>query len=401
MTSTISHIIYKELTSAAVEAEERLELEKWLHVSAHNRGIYDRLRSEAGLKEELLNRFTAEVKVEDALQEFVAKYYTQHEVPVHRVHFLRTTWVRYAAAIIIIAGLGAYLWTAGDGKRQTADKNGVAVAVNDVAPGGNKATLTLADGTKIILDSAANGKLAEQGTSLIEKKEGQIVYSKLSSPVSRLPSPVSFNTMSTPRGGQYQLRLPDGSLAWLNAESSITYPAVFSGNERRVQVKGEVYFEVAKNKDLPFRVEAREQVIEVLGTHFNVNTYSEESTYNTTLLEGSVQIKTVHTSLTLKPGQQGQFIPAKEQLSLALHPDLQQVMAWTTGEFNFNDLKLEEAMQQLSRWYDVEVVYEGAVPKVRFGGEMGRDLKLSQVVKALGVMGVHFRIEGKKLIVAR
>jgi ferric-dicitrate binding protein FerR (iron transport regulator) len=205
--------------------------------------------------------------------------------------------------------------------------------------------------------------------------------------------------MSTPRGGQYQLTLADGSQVWLNAESSITYPTAFNGNDRKVSITGEAYFEVAKDKKKPFRVDIGPATIEVLGTHFNMNTYKDEQTNKTTLLEGSVRIKTVHTSLTLRPGQQGQYNPRTNNLSLAVHPDVEQAVAWKNGVFNFNNVKLEEAMRQIARWYDVQVVYEKTIPATTFGGKMGRDLKLSQVLKLLGEMGIQFRIEGKKLIV--
>jgi transmembrane sensor len=347
---------------------------------------------------------------------------TTQVVPVHRVHFLRTAWFRYAAAIIILFGVGTYIYVSNQKEKPSVTQTNPVPVQNDVAPGGNRATLTLADGTKIILDAVANGVIAKEGSTAITKRDGMIEYdSRLTSDVSRL---TSFNTMATPRGGQYQLTLPDGSQVWLNAESSITYPTAFSGSERKVSITGEAYFEVAKNKAKPFRVDIGTATIEVLGTHFNVNTYKEEPTKNITLIEGSVKIKllpsavsprpskpgeggrltnksSVHTSLILKPGQQGQLNPRTEKLSLAANPDVEQVVSWKNGVFNFNEVSLKDAMRQLSRWYDVEIVYEGKVPDMTFVGKIGRDLKLSQVLKGLGEMGIKFRIEGRRLIVTQ
>jgi transmembrane sensor len=333
---------------------------------------------------------------------------------------------------LIIFGIGTYIYITNQKEKPSVTQTSPVPVQNDVAPGGNKAVLTLADGSTIILDSAANGKLAEQGTAVIQKKDGQILYSRLPTADSRLPG--TYNTMSTPRGGQYQITLSDGTKVWLNAESSIKYPTAFTGKERKVTITGEAYFEVAKDVKKKFIVAVsthdsrltthdegsaeRTMTIEVLGTHFNVNTYKEEPTINTTLLEGAVKLNilptadsrlpdnhsktnqsAVLTTLTLRPGQQGQFNPDQQKLSLAANPDVEQVMAWKNGGFNFNNKSFAEVMRMLSRWYDVDVIYEGKIPAVRIGGEMGRDLNLRQVLQALGEMGVKFRIEGKKLIV--
>jgi ferric-dicitrate binding protein FerR (iron transport regulator) len=357
----------------------------------HVYGLYNKIAENASINVDW-NRATEKIFA-------TAKVYP---MPVHRVHFLKRAWWKYAAAVIITAIGTAYLWNI-----QTKEKPSVATTTsnpvpvqNDALPGGNKATLTLADGKKIILDSAAKGEIAQQGNTRVQKtSDGLLLYDQGSAASNT--SAVLLNTLVTPRGGQYVLTLPDGSQIWLNAESSITYPAAFTGKTREVSISGEAYFEVAKNKSKPFIVTAGNQTIEVLGTHFNVNTYKDEQTNNTTLLEGSVRIKTVHTSLTLKPGQQGQLNRRTNNLSLAVHPDLEQVMAWKNGLFNFNNADLQTVMKQLSRWYDVTVVYEGTVPQMKFGGKMQRSLNLSEVTAALSAVGVKFRIEGKKLIVTQ
>lgn len=429
--SYITGLLYRIVRGETLSEGEQATLNQWAAESGYAQEVYDRLRDEksfdTGLQQRLAENYGGDWERlrarigewgDNAVETIPADVEPVPVVrPMHRIHFLKTAWFRYAAAILILFGIGTYLYLTNQKEKSsvTITTNPVPVQ-NDVLPGGNKAILTLADGSRISLDSMVNGVIAKEGETQIEKKEGQVIYRYPPSegaPRSGGGGPVTFNTMTTPRGGQYQLRLPDGSQVWLNAESSITYPTVFRGDERRVSITGEVYFEVVKNTSKPFRVTVspagggvREAnggglEIEVLGTHFNVNTYDGEPTNNITLLEGSVRIKTVLTSLTLKPGQQGQFDPRINQLSLAVNPDLEQVMAWRRGLFNFDNVRFKDAMQQLERWYDVEVEYTNGIPDIMFGGKMQRDLNLSQTLRLLNAMGVTFRIEGKKLIVSQ
>jgi hypothetical protein len=279
--------------------------------------------------------------------------------------------------------------------------------VNDVLPGGNRATLRLANGQVINLDSAANGSLATQGNATIEKlADGQIAYNIKGKGATE----VMYNTMSTPPGGQYKLKLPDGTVVWLNAASSITYPAAFVGRERTVTITGEAYFEVTtlrlrSGQKMPFRVKVNNQLdVEVLGTHFNVNAYKDEPSIKTTLLEGSVKVVKRQTtngkenSITLIPGQQAVDAP-HSPLAINHSPEIEQVMAWKNGLFNFNKVSLQDVMKQIARWYDVDVVYQGEIRPKKFGGEIQRDLYLSEVLEGLKETGIHFKIEGKKLIV--
>jgi ferric-dicitrate binding protein FerR (iron transport regulator) len=204
--------------------------------------------------------------------------------------------------------------------------------------------------------------------------------------------------MSTPRGGQYALKLPDGTQVWLNSASSITYPTAFTGNERTVSITGEAYFEVMNDKSKPFHVMVNDMDVLVLGTHFNINSYQEERAVRTTLLEGSVKISQgASTGVILTPGQQAKV--EQQQIKVINGADLEQVMAWKNGLFNFNKLSLEEIIRQLSRWYDVDVVYQGTIAPKKFGGEIERDLNLLEVLDVLKEAGVHFSIEGKRLIV--
>jgi transmembrane sensor len=328
-----------------------------------------------------------------------------------RVHRMRRYWLAAsAAAVILVIVAGFYLWKKDAGPGVTT----LTTVQANIPPGGNKATLTLAGGRVITLDSAANGLLVQQGaTTIVKLAGGQIVYEqKEGSTTARTGAssePAEWNTMATPRGGQYQLTLPDGTRVWLNAASSITYPTAFTGEERKVLINGEAYFEVAQDKQQPFLVETgTNSAIEVLGTRFNVNAYADEPAVRTTLLDGSVKVKGGTQAALLRPGQQASIASRPTtstqagnnvQLTITDHADISQVMAWKNGSFRFDRTSVDVVMRQLSRWYDVDVVYEKGIPAVRFGGEMKRDLSLSEVLAILNKMEVHCRIDGKKLIV--
>lgn len=331
--------------------------------------------------------------------------------PAHRINFLKRTWFKYAAAILITLGAGAYLWNTTRNDKELATTNNTKRLQVDVAPGGEKAVLKLADGTKIILDNAPNGNLAQQGNAQVVKlSNGQIVYN-----LQGKPGQVMWNTMSTPAGGQYQVILPDGTKVWLNAASSITYPTVFVGNERSVKISGEVYFEVAKNKEKPFKVDVDgKSSVEVLGTIFNINSYVDEKSIKTTLLEGSIKVGAggpYASSVILKPGQQAMIAGGassdrqpgtapKQAIVVSSDVDMDQTLAWKNGIFNFNGADLFAVMRQLERWYDIKVRYEGSVSNVIFQGEMYRDANLSDVLEGLQKMGVKFILEGKTLVVS-
>lgn len=272
---------------------------------------------------------------------------------------------------------------------------------NDRAPGGNVATLTLSDGSTIALDSVRNGTLAQQGnTSIAKLGNGQLAYNMLH----EKPGTVLFNTLTTPRGGQYRLVLPDGSGVWLNAASSITYPTAFVGAERRVSIRGEAYFEVMKNAVMPFSVSIAAPAggdslrVEVLGTHFNVNAYTDEDAVRTTLLEGSVRLVRQGRGAMLTPGQQGQL---QRDGSLSVIPDVDtdETVAWKEGRFNFENADIATVMRQIARWYDVDVVFEGKIAAERFTGEIPRSSKLTEVFTILELSNVHCRIDKRKVTV--
>ncbi|HET9434584.1 MAG TPA: FecR domain-containing protein, partial [Chitinophagaceae bacterium] len=265
---------------------------------------------------------------------------------------------------------------------------------NDVSPGGNKATLTLADGSTIVLDEAQNGELAQQGNSKIIKLDGKLSYD----PINKNPKEVVYNTISTPNGGQYQLELADGSRVWLNATSSIHFPTTFIGKERRIEITGEAYFEIAKNRKMPFVVAINGAEVQVLGTHFNINAYNDEDNVKTTLLEGSIKFVNGDHSNILKPGQQSQL--AKDgTFKVANDVNVDEVVAWKNGLFAFENASIEKVMRQFSRWYDVEIEYRGKTDDL-FIAEMRRNIKLSDALRALELTGrVKFDIDGKKIIV--
>lgn len=306
------------------------------------------------------------------------------------VHFLQRYWWAAAAMLVITAGAWYY-----HRSNQPAPTIVAAAAVKDVAPGGNRAMLTLSDGSQIPLDSAGNGVLAQQGNTRITKlSNGQLAYQSAGA-----TDKVLYNTMSTPLGGQYKLILPDGTTVWLNAGSSIYYPTAFTGSERKVTITGEAYFEVAQNEKMPFFVKANNTTVAVLGTHFNINAYKDEASTNTTLLEGAVKIITPQQQQTLKPGQQARVTATGQGIQVVDHVDLLQTIAWKNGFFYFNDADVPTVMRQLARWYNVEVKYEGDIPERAFTGEIGRNLTLSQVLKGLAKTRIRYRIENGNRIV--
>ncbi len=320
------------------------------------------------------------------------------------IPFYTTPWLRYAAIILILAGTGTYLWL---GQKQPAgslQNTGKVGQLADAPPGGNKATLTLGDGSVIVLDSAADGQITSQGgTNILKLNAGMLSYKAGSTSIPR--GQVLYNTISTPRGGQYQVVLPDGSNVWLNAASSVRFPTLFVGSERRVQVEGEAYFEVSPDSRRPFVVYSGELEIQVLGTSFNINAYTNEAFINTTLLNGSVKVVKNSASRLLQPGQQAQVAhnlqPSSREIAINPHADIEKTMAWKNGLFNFEGATLKEVMNQLERWYNIEVVYEGDVPYMRFFGKVSRNIMLSDLIKGLEDNEVKFRMgEGRRMFVS-
>lgn len=333
----------------------------------------------------------------------------QHRPAKRKIHVIRW-WM--AAAVLVFIVLGVWFLVGRTGSKPTTAV--VKPAAQDVMPGTQGAVLMLADGQQIVIDSIGNGNITEEGNMTVRRVGDQLVYeTNKTGGQSANASAIAYNVLSTPRGRQFQLVLPDGSRIWLNAASSIRYPVEFAANERRVEITGEAYLEVTQNASKPFRVslpptaEKHGATIEVLGTHFNVNSYTDESEVKTTLLEGKVKVNCQlangekaeeMVTAVLQPGQQAVInglvhaIPVK-------YTDVDAVVAWKNGIFNFQDASIQQVMRQLARWYDVDVQYENGIPAIEFGGKMGRDLSLMNVLRFLEKSGLHCKLEGKRKLI--
>ncbi|WP_423738253.1 FecR family protein [Chitinophaga caseinilytica] len=298
------------------------------------------------------------------------------------------TWGWAAAAAVLI---GISVWFLRPEKKSSVPS---AQLLEQISPGSNGAVLTLADGRQVRLDSLENDTIGAQAGALVAVRNGQLTYD----PSAAGGNEVQFNTTATPRGRQYQLRLPDGTKVWLNAASSLRYPTAFNGGERRVEITGEAYFEVAKDKTKPFRAVVNGgTTVEVLGTEFNINAYPDDGETKTTLLRGSVKVVRTSGTVTLVPGQQANV---KNGVAVVREADTDKAVAWKNGLFDFDGMPLEEAMRQLARWYDITIVYEKGIPDIRFYGAMSRDVSLAGMLKGLEGAGVRFRMEeGRKLVV--
>lgn len=308
-------------------------------------------------------------------------------------------WVAAAVVILVIAGTWLFYTTS-----HRSDHTIARSALSDIQPGGHKATLTLSDGRTVVLDSTAARTITDaNGVQIINLAGGQLAYNTAPG---ASDAPPTFNILTTPRGGQYQVVLPDGSKVWMNAASSLRYPTAFTGKERSVTITGEAYFEVAKKADMPFHVKVNDQMeVEVLGTSFNVNAYNDEAVVHATLLEGSVRVAAARgQQQVLKPGQQALVKNDPdhplEQDIVVEKADIDKIMAWKNGLFNFENASLKTAMKQLERWYNIDVVYEKGIPPIYFVGKISRNMKLDGVLKTLEESEVHFRMEaGRRLVI--
>lgn len=382
-------------------------------------------RAEKALIEEYYRRLemagTTELtsEEEDALKEAMYKQIAARvwEQKATIIPIKRNSYSIVAAAVVMatLIGAGSYFWIFKKPTITPSPTGMVKVKPQDLPPGRDAATLTLADGKTIILDSA-NGTISKQGSATVINNNGRVSYANTNGNESQ-PA-VVYNKVSTARGNQYQLVLADGSKVWLNSATSLRFPTSFTGNRREVELDGEGYFEITKNAAKPFHVKTRTQDIEVLGTHFNVNAYSDEAAVKTTLLEGSVIVKseaggqkaeaTAQNSVTLKPGEQAVLSQTNSPLTtdhspftIDHSPDIDQVIAWKNGWFEFDDTDIKTIMRQISRWYDVDIRYETKTNNEKYGGRISRNLNLSNILKMLENYGVHFRLERKTLYVIR
>lgn len=315
------------------------------------------------------------------------------EIPVAQLSRFSRSWMKYAAVLLLgILGLGLYFYK----KEQNSL---LALQTQDIAPGGNKAILTLGNGKKIILDTTANGVLAKQGGISISKTaDGQLVYNVMGDENEQ----ATLNIIETPNGGQYKVNLPDGTRVWLNAGTQLKFPTFFAGNERTVELTGEAYFEVSKNAKKPFKVKMNNQAeVLVLGTHFNISAYEEENEINTTLLEGAVRVKMGHKTAQIVPGQQALVNKADKNINLLNDVNVNQVVAWKNGFFSTEGISLPVLMKQVEKWYGVRVIYKDNV-QADFMARLPRNISLVELISLLELTKqVHFKLDKKTLTVMK
>ncbi|NML22885.1 DUF4974 domain-containing protein [Pseudoflavitalea sp. G-6-1-2] len=300
----------------------------------------------------------------------------------------RIAYSAVAAAVLFAVGIGIWRWlrTSHPADNQIVNNEPV------IPPGREGALLTLSDGRTVVLDSLGNGWANQQEGSTVTLKDRQLVYQQSDNGDGQ----VHYNTMQTPRGRRFHVKLPDGTLVWLNAASMIRYPTSFTGKTREVELNGEAYFDVAKNTAAPFVVKKKETTVTVLGTAFNVNAYEDEPDMKVTLVKGSVKVADATDASTLQPGQQAVI---DKSIRIIPHADIEAVTAWKDGLFIMRSVTLSALMRQISRWYDVEVVVEGNLPQKQFGGILGMDLPLSDMIRTLQSYGLSVKLENRKLTI--
>lgn len=369
---TIALLLYRQL-QGTLTTEEQHQLDAWKNSSPDHRYLYDELAAEETLSAALAghhpdNRTALKARIFQKIRQ------RQKVTPIRR-----WIWAAAACALLVIAA-GIYL------VQQPAPQKVAAQQV--ISPGRKGAVLTLSNGSQIVLDSLADGLVAQQQGSKARLKGGVLSYDAGDI------SP-GYNTMTTPKGRQFHLVLPDGSQVWLNAASTIRYPTSFTGSQREVEVSGEAYFEIAQDAKRPFRVKTGQQsIVEVLGTAFNINAYADEPGVNITLIAGSIKCN----GILLRPGQQSQRSNGIQNIVQA---NVSLAIAWKNGFFSFQRASLPEVMRQLARWYDVNIIYEGVIPQRAFTGKINRNLSLNEVLEELTGKSIKFKTEGNNVVLMK
>ncbi|MBB6270273.1 ferric-dicitrate binding protein FerR (iron transport regulator) [Pedobacter cryoconitis] len=362
--------------------QERAWVEQW-YEKLHGA---DLIPEETNLKNQLYSRVKEQISIDQPAPVQVSKFRKLYP------------WIAAAAILCVLFNIGLLYFNKATGSNTPQSAEMVHAAANHtIAPGSNKAILTLADGSKISLSDAGKGKLADQAGVVVTKAaNGGLIY-KITGDSH---TAAKYNTISTPRGGQYQLLLADGTKIWLNANSSLTFPTAFPGDSRRVSLQGEAYFEVAKDKSKAFFVKTGQTEIRVLGTHFNIMAYEDENYQHTTLLEGSVEIsKGIEKSL-LKPGQQARTAASSSLIRIRDIENPEGVIAWKNGYFQFEKSDLHSLMRQISRWYATDVLYQGEIPRKEYSGKIPRTVNVKTLIEMLSYSGIHCRVENNKIIVS-
>ena len=398
-------LIIKEIMGE-LTPEDQLELEHWRGMSTENQLVYEQILSEENIQDAPIDFEMSERTKAPAMRRFRElrqAYRAANSEPPGRVRFFGRPYIRLVAATVIFLILSIGTWLFWNEKSHHAMR--VAEA-NDIAPGGSRAILTLADGRQIVLQQARKGNIAVQGRSQIQKADSNLVtYNSgihnqpLALTPGGKPEEMQYNAIQTPRAGTFQVVLPDGTKVWLNAASSLRFPVSFDGNSRTVSLVGEGYFEVAKDRNRPFIVQVGRSQVKVLGTSFNINAYRDEPTLNTTLYEGAVQVSGASGDRVLTPGQTAKIDTTTGGLQIVNEPDPTKEIAWKDHNFQFDNDSITYVMRQIARWYDVEIEYQ-AYPTKTFYGEISMDNNVSDVLSALKASkGVNFRVEGKKIFV--
>lgn len=376
--------LFDKLNKNQCTEAEIAELNDWYHsLKVGDAGMQSWL-NEAGGEDELGKQL---------FERFNEK--TQYETPVRRINYA----YRIAAAVLVFIAIGGIFYKT---LLKHPKEQPVSIAkhkVKPITPGRNTATLTLADGSEVLLDDVNAGQhIAQSGLTIQKTAEGKLLYTVAAG---QAENATGYNTISTPRAGQYEVALPDGTHVWLNAASSLKYPLHFNNGQRNVELNGEAYFEVAHNKAMPFKVKTATQTVTVLGTHFNIKGYADDDAISTTLLEGSVRINDsrLNKSAMLVPGKQAVVSENKTEIALK-DADTDQVMAWKNGYFIFENEDIRNIMKLISRWYDIDVEYKLNKPE-RFGGTFSRSTDLTELLKNIETLGsVKFKIKERRVIVS-
>jgi ferric-dicitrate binding protein FerR (iron transport regulator) len=400
----IADLLNKHLEGVLSQSEQ-VELDAWLAESEENRSLFNALNDKAVLLEKLNSYSQVDSKaIWQKTQQLInpgAKVIPL--VPVTR------SWRKYvvAAAVagIAVAGTWFFYFKSAD-KNPVAQQQATVEVPQEIVPGSSKATLTLADGKQIVLNDASDGKDIKEGNIVISRNLGRLIYNNGEAgangqdPIA-VGSQALYHTVSTPKGGQYQIKLPDGSIVWLNAASSLRFPIAFAGSERHVLLTGEAFFEVKPMSDKPFKVAVQTPLgnggeIEVLGTHFNVNAYTDDELVRTTLLEGSVKIATSTSKNILKPGQAA-TVDKNGGLKVIKKADTESAASWKNGFFTFKETSAQVVMQQVGRWYNLEIEYAGKAPVNKLlNGNIPRNYSIEEVMKVLKVIGMQVSLDKAK-----
>ncbi len=382
--------LVSKLLKGEISAEDNALLENWKKDSDENMEFFIKLTSHEYLQE-IQNKYNL-INSEFAWKNINNKLYKEHSskrsIPINLF--------KYAAIITLFIFVAALLFYNHQTGKPTVKNNQVLVN-NQIHPGGKHAVLILSDGHKVYLGSKTRKLINEDDGTILHNINNTLAYGNSNLKANDV---ILYNTLVIPRGGEYQLVLSDGTKIWMNSLSELRYPTKFTGSERNVFLKGEAYFEVAKNASMPFIVKTNKAEIMVLGTHFNITAYEDEKDVKTTLIEGSVKIKSQTASRLLKPGEQA-VLNNDGQLNINKDINVGEAIAWKNGLFEFKGSDIEQIMRKASRWYDIKVIYQGAMPDTKFTGRISRDVDISGLMDILRFEGVNLKIDGKNIIIKK